>query len=246
MIKTIVWNVAWNKSRWQRDFVHDLFRAESPGLVCLTEAAGMVVPRYPNTLASARDCGYPNPNGAKRKVWLFSDSPWEESTIHRAELTALPPGRFVSAVTKGIRMVGVCIPWRFAHVRNGHRNREPWQDHDAYVAALGSILARYRQELRPVCVLGDFNLALSGTPPFGPREQRLRDAMGGLSFPTGGLRDADQEQLIDHVATSPGCEFTVEQTLSRQTSDGRKVSDHPAIFGQLLHCRSGQEPMNGW
>jgi hypothetical protein len=28
-----------------------------------------------------------------------------------------------------IRFVGVCIPWRDAHVRTGRRDRAPWEDH---------------------------------------------------------------------------------------------------------------------
>ena len=62
----------------------------------------------------------------------------------------IPTGRFISSVTSGIRIIGICIPWRFAHVSTGRKARKPWEDHLSFIQNLS-----FSNE--KTIILGDFN-----------------------------------------------------------------------------------------
>ena len=47
-------------------------------------------------------------------------------------------------------MIGVCIPWRFAHVSTGRKDRKPWEDHLSFTQHLSFPNQR-------TIILGDFN-----------------------------------------------------------------------------------------
>jgi hypothetical protein len=66
-----------------------------------------------------------------------------------------------------VRFIGVCIPWRDAHVKTGKKDKRPWEDHLPYCAALGRVIDRLSREPEPICVLGDFNQRIprAGQPP---------------------------------------------------------------------------------
>ncbi len=110
--------------------------AWQPDVVCYTEVLRPTLPEG-HCLEPAADYGY-NAPAERRKVVLWSRWPWQDADIIGDP--ALPSGRFVSGITAGVRFVGVCIPWQFAHVNRGRRDglrptgghRKPWQDHVAY------------------------------------------------------------------------------------------------------------------
>ena len=62
----------------------------------------------------------------------------------------IPSGRFISGVTNGIKIVGLCIPWRFAHVSTGRKDRKPWEDHLSFIQNLSF-------SNQKTIILGDFN-----------------------------------------------------------------------------------------
>ena len=62
----------------------------------------------------------------------------------------LEPGRFISGITNGIKIVGLCIPWRFAHVSTGRKDRKPWEDHLSFIQNLS-----FSNE--KTIIIGDFN-----------------------------------------------------------------------------------------
>ena len=62
----------------------------------------------------------------------------------------IPSGRFISGITNGIRIVGLCIPWRFAHVSTGRKDRKPWEDHLSFIQNLS-----FSNE--KTIIIGDFN-----------------------------------------------------------------------------------------
>lgn len=150
-MKLLLWNIEWAPSARIRDYVRETLRAESPDVFCLTESTDFFASEYANVITSTEDYGYAN-DGDRRKVWLVSRCEW--TAIDHGEGSDLPPGRFVSGITEGIRIVGVCVPWFDAHVSTGNTNRKCWEDHIAYLRALGPILARYAEDDIPVCVLG--------------------------------------------------------------------------------------------
>jgi len=52
-------------------------------------------------------------------VVLTSNEPWNDVVTEGPD--GMPPGRFVTGVTHGVRVVGVCIPWADAHVSTGRK-----------------------------------------------------------------------------------------------------------------------------
>jgi len=230
-MKLLLWNVEWAPSVRIRDYIRDTLRAESPNIFCLTESTDFFASEYANVITSTDDYGYAN-DGDRRKVWLVSRGEW--TAIEHGERTGLPPGRFVSGITNGIRFVGVCVPWFDAHVSTGNKNRERWEDHIAYLRALAPILAGYAKCDIPVCVLGDFNQRIPATSWNADYIQHLKIAFGaGYTIHTAGTVDVDGEQLIDHIATTRTLRFWLDRTLGRNADAGKSVSDHPALIGRL-------------
>jgi len=230
-MKLLLWNVEWAPSSRIREYVRDTLRAESSDIFCLTESTDFFASDYANVIASTGDYGYAN-DGDRRKVWLVSRHQW--TAIEHGEGSGLPPGRLVSGITAGIRFIGVCVPWFDAHVSTGNKNRERWQDHIAYLRALGPMLSRYAEYDIPVCVLGDFNQRIPATSWNAAYIQHLHAALGDTyTIHTGGTTDVDGEQLIDHVATTRTLRFSLDRTLGRDADAGKRVSDHPALIGTL-------------
>lgn len=77
-----------------------------------------------------------------RKVILWSKNPWRDIDYVGDE--SLPTGRFVSGTTMTsigeIRCIGVCIPWRNAHVSTGRKDKKQWEDHEPYLEGLKKVL----------------------------------------------------------------------------------------------------------
>lgn len=109
----VTWNLEWAPPGTHRGkLIRESIDAERPDVVCYTEVKRDFVPEGHRIEADA-DYGYPH-NGSRRKVIFWSKVPWEEVDV--VGDPALPSGRFASGVCGGVRFVGVCIPWRDAHV----------------------------------------------------------------------------------------------------------------------------------
>lgn len=200
--------------------------AHTPEIICLTEAYRDVLSGLGGyQLEAEADYGYPMVEG-RRKVLLWSRTPWTRTDMVGA--AELPPGRFVAGRTSTalgeIDVIGMCIPWRDAHVSSGQRNRAPWEDHCAYLAGLRSILA---ERNGPAIMLGDFNQQVprSRAPRavFGALEQalgtRLKIATSGPLPPLG-------LSSIDHVALSLELEAAEITALDHRDDQGKLISDH--------------------
>ena len=175
-------------------------------------------------VSGGSDWGYPRKAG-RRKVAMWSRSPWRD--VERDPDPRMPPGRFVSATTDtpvgAVRFIGVCIPWRDAHVRTGRRDAETWGEHLAYLEALESTLS---DEQPPVVLVGDFNQRMPRVRQPARVHQSLIETLGGLELATSGM--VDGSRLIDHVATSSDLDATVERTLPSEDTAGR-LSDHTGV-----------------
>ena len=199
----------------------------------VTEGEEALLPAGGHVLTSGDDYGY-RPVEGRRKVLLWSRRPWRSpDTVGDP---ALPPGRYAAGTTRApggdVRVVGVCVPWRDAHVRTGRRDRAAWVDHLAYLAPLGSLLARERAAHGRLVVAGDLNQRI-------PRRRQpvvvaaaLERALEGLAVVTAG-QGCEGRDLIDHVAVAPppggACRVTC---LPRGGPDGRS-SDHDAVVVDL-------------
>ena len=127
--------------------------------------------------------------------------------------------------------MGVCIPWRDAHVRTGRKDREPWQEHVAYLVGLRRVLAATDG---PAVVAGDFNQRLPRRRQPKAVHEALTGAMGSSwKIISAGVVDDDGADLIDHVAVSPELEGRVTGTIPRAMPDGARLSDHPAVLVEI-------------
>lgn len=202
-------------------------------IVCLTEASAALLEGEGHIIESAADYGYPIVEG-RRKVLLWSRHPWEQAD--RVGHADLPPGRFVSGRTMTpaglIDVIGVCIPWREAHVRSGSRDRVLWQDHLAYLEGLRRILSDRRER---TLVLGDFNQRIPRQ--YSPRHvfEALEAALANFRVATGGPIAPIGKAAIDHVAHTEDLEPLKISGLSNLAPDGRTISDH---FGVAVRLRT--------
>ncbi len=228
----LVWNIEWAAPRSQRGRIIRAIIADlQPDLICMTEGTAAMLPDSGHTIEASADYGY-GATGERRKVLLWSRSPWTD--VDRVGDEEMPGGRFVVGTTRGLRVVGVCIPWRDAHVRTGRKDRAPWEDHLSYLAGLGRVLA---STPGPALVAGDFNQRLPRRRQPKPVHEALKGAMSSWGrIISAGVLDNEGTDLIDHVAVGPGLDGTVTGTIPRTTPHGLRLSDHPGV---LVEVRTG-------
>jgi endonuclease/exonuclease/phosphatase family metal-dependent hydrolase len=227
-MKCLLWNVQWASPSGKagRAIAETLSRID-PDVACFTEVTRTLLPTSGYLIESAKDYGYRAPTD-RRKVVLWSKTDWSE--VDGAGCPTLPSGRFVSGITSGIRFIGICIPWKDAHVRTGRRDRLPWDDHLRYLSGLRTVLNRIAAGTPPVCIMGDFNQAIPRhrQPPIVASELHavLRDR---FSVATSAYPDEAGRPLIDHIAVEPGLHVTIDSIIPRKTADGIVLSDHPGL-----------------
>ncbi|MEO5839136.1 MAG: endonuclease/exonuclease/phosphatase family protein [Acidimicrobiales bacterium] len=228
------WNLQWASPAMARGKrAQSVLDDQHLDVLVATEATLGVLPPDGHVIDAGTDWGYSLKDPARRKVVLWSKQPWDEVDAIGDE--ALPGGRWVAGTTATpiglLRVVGVCIPWKDAHVRTGRRDRMAWEDHAAYLAHLGALL---RSQSRPILVAGDFNQTVPR------RRQRLdvatalTESLEGLTLWTGDPRsggtqeEREEVRLIDHVATTPDLAVTIESLL-RKRDDHGPLSDHTGV-----------------
>jgi exonuclease III len=230
-MKCLNWNLEWKSPSTRAGrLIQDRIAAEDASVICYTETVKSMIPEG-FVIEADPDYGYPN-DGSRRKVMLWSREPWlEVDSFGDGEM---PTGRFVSGITGGIRFVGVCIPWRDAHVRSGRKDRSAWEDHLSYCGGLKRVLARYSGDRTPICLVGDFNQRIprASQPP--QIAKALVDAIpANFTIATEGMTDEEGGCLIDHFVASPGLSISITKIVSRFAGDGTKLSDHPGILASL-------------
>jgi len=230
-MKCLTWNLEWvtAASRRLKD-IRALISDVSADVVCYTEVAQDALPnRF--AITSDPDYGYPI-KSQRRQVMLWSRLPWTD--VDAVGEASMPSGRFVSGVTAGVRFVGICIPWAYAHVSTGRKDRKAWEDHLAYCHALGHVLERYSRLAEPVCVLGDFNQRIPRRSQPKRAYAALRDAIPDtFVITTEGLIDGEGKPLIDHIAVSPGLKPELVEIIPRFSPEGTRLSDHVGISATL-------------
>ncbi|MCY3920124.1 MAG: endonuclease/exonuclease/phosphatase family protein [Chloroflexi bacterium] len=229
------WNVEWATHRAPRG--QEILRrihAHAPDIVCLTEAGIGLLAQPGHAICSQPDSGY-GVKKDRRKVILWSREPWE--SVDCEGTGSLPPGRFVSGVTRTpvgeVRVVGVCIPWFGSRTekKRGSQQKRQWEDHARYLAGLAEVLKR--DSATRLIVLGDFNQAI-GPGSRAPAE--LRSALRG-AFPAGmSIATADltfeERANIDHIAVSD--DLTVGSVAAISNLHGGKpLSDHFGVVTEV-------------
>ena len=180
--------------------------------------------------------GYPIKEG-RRKVVLWSRNPWMD--VDMVGHADLPPGRFVAGRTTcnlgELTVIGVCIPWSMAHVKNARR--KVWEDHIAYLDGLDHILGNLGSER--LVVVGDFNQRMSGHYARKDAANRLKEVISKkLEIATDTVSFSEKE-TIDHLAHTRDLIAVDVEAISNQT-EGGELSDHFGVALTLLD-RHGDE-----
>jgi endonuclease/exonuclease/phosphatase family metal-dependent hydrolase len=206
-----------------------MLEAAIPDVICLTEAFAGNLPDYGEIIEAEADYGYPIRQG-RRKVILWTKHQWADAD--QSGHPDMPGGRFAAATLLSpfgpVRVIGVCIPWAAAHVTSGRRDRVRWEDHGAYLQALGQYLAAIPS--MPTVIMGDFNQTIprrrQPSDVYRSLEERVLQA--GFTATTGGLEMADGSLLIDHILVSSELTGSLRELLPAVTSDQR-LSDHTGV-----------------
>ena len=234
-LSLVNWNVEWATPR-SRKTAEILSRIDrhSPDIVCLTETHTDLLSRDGYTICARPDYGYPITEG-RRKVILWSREPWER--VDDVGTDSLPPGRFVSGVTRisagEVTVIGVCIPWfgSRTEARRGSKRRMRWEDHEEYLSSLSGVLARTASER--LIVMGDFNQRIrqgADTPP--NLYEALRSALPPrMTIATSAL-GLNGRRSIDHIVLSEGLAAESIGVISN-LDGGRTLSDHFGVFAHI-------------
>jgi len=219
-IRVATWNLKWAKPDTDRGRAFEKrLREIDADIVCLTEAYENSFQSFNGQSASSNpDTGYPIHEG-RRKVVIWSR--WGLADVDELGSDRLPSGRFVSAKVQhqiSLNLVGVCIPWKDAHVKGGRQNRERWEDHSIYLSALSDVPQFENKDL-PTLVFGDFNQRMSGKFARKDVHEQLKRTFEQFVIPTGDLQDTDGKSAIDHIAIRGDMEVVDTGVISRFDSN---------------------------
>lgn len=225
------WNTRWASSTTKAGprvaaRVHGL----NADLIVITEGTHEILPPDGYVVDAGPDWGSPSsPLRRKVIVWsrfpLTDESPPTPGALH---------GRLVvaSATTAvgPVRIMGVCIPWRDAHVVSGRCDARPWSEHLDYLDRLDTLL-QVTTGAAPTVMAGDFNQRV-------PRHRqpirvasRLATALRGFSIHTAG--DHAHGPHVDHVATNGGLVCRAVHDWPACDSEG-PLSDHAGVSCTLV------------
>ena len=229
------WNVEWATPRSQRTpEIRKRIDGYRPDVACLTEAHTELLSSGGHVICSRADYGYKTRMNM-RKVMLWSREPWER--VDDLGLGAMPPGRYVSGVTRTpvgeVTVIGTCIPWRGSRTedRRESERKKHWEDHARYLDGLSELLKGVQD--RPLIVMGDFNQRI-GQGKFVPHylQSALQDAMPEhMTIATSTLGHGGR-RCIDHMALSE--EFAAESLCVISNIAGEsKLSDHCGVAATL-------------
>lgn len=234
-LRLVNWNVEWASSRSQRgQIIRQVIQSLEPDVVCITEGYVDFLPDFGHLITSEADYGYPSKAG-RRKVLLWSKFPWRDVSATKG--SEMPPGRYVDGVTQTplgeVRIMGMCIPWRHAHVNTGHRNRVVWEDHRRYLSGLQKRIAKL--SARPLVMTGDFNQRIP--PAYIPADvsrallQLIQE--NALTVITPGPVPPTNHPTLDHIVISNDLISMNVWALPATSSTGRHLSDHEGIVADI-------------
>jgi len=221
MIRIATWNVEWATPRTKAGKrIQQIIKQIDADIFVLTEGCKELMPEG-FVLDGGTDWGYESEDKRRRKVLLWSRYPLADP--FQGEGFKLPEGRFIAATVQhpvgDIRVYGVCIPWKDAHVRSGRKDRAAWEDHITYLEGLRQLIERSKS---PLVVLGDFNQRIPRVSQPVLVAEQLSQCMDSLQVCTAQPQD---KPLIDHIAISNHFSPSNVEIIPDGDEQGR-LSDH--------------------
>ena len=234
-LRVITWNVEWATPNSPRtsEILRRIGR-HAPEVVCLTETHVGLLPQDGHTICSRPDYGYTIKED-RRKVMLWSREPWEQ--VDDVGINSMPPGRFVSGVTKTslgiVTVIGVCIPW-FGSRTEARRKLErkmQWEDHEQYLVGLTKVLGG--GSANRMIAMGDFNqiVGRGSRAPRGLQSALQRAFLSSMTIVTSELAFQGRRS-IDHIALSDDLAVESLDVISN-IYDGQDLSDHFGVIADL-------------
>ena len=219
-MKILIWNTEWAKPNSNREkTIKDIVKTISPDIICITEGYLETWKEFGYVISSNEDYGYKITEG-RRKVILISKESW--SNVDEVGDINMPSGRFISGTTKDIDVIGVCIPWRDAHVNTGRKDKQAWEDHIDYLRGLQQVL---NQKENKTFVMGDFNQRV-------PRKYSRQDVYNAMieTFEDFTIETQNNIQPIDKLAIDHFASKNSSKCISIESidnvQDGVRLSDH--------------------
>jgi endonuclease/exonuclease/phosphatase family metal-dependent hydrolase len=221
MIRVATWNVEWATPETKAGKrIQQIIKQIDADIFVLTEGCKELMPEG-FVFDGGTDWGYESEDKRRRKVLLWSRYPLADP--FQGEGFQLPEGRFIAATVQhpvgDIRVYGVCIPWKDAHVRSGRKDRVAWKDHITYLEGLRQLIERSKS---PLVVAGDFNQRIPRVSQPVIVAEQLSRCMDGLQVSTALPLD---KPLIDHVAISNNFSSSNVEIIPDRNEYG-KLSDH--------------------
>jgi endonuclease/exonuclease/phosphatase family metal-dependent hydrolase len=228
MIRVATWNVEWATPETKAGKrIQRIIEQIDADIFVLTEGCKELMPEG-FVLDGGTDWGYESEDKRRRKVLLWSRYPLADP--FQGEGFQLPEGRFIAATVQhpvgDIRIYGVCIPWKDAHVRTGRKDRTPWKDHSTYLEGLRQLI---QQVDSPLVVAGDFNQRIPRVSQPVLVAEQLSRCTDGLQVCTALPLD---KPLIDHIAVSNHFSFSNVEIIPDRDEHG-KLSDHRGVSAEL-------------
>ena len=219
-MKILIWNTEWAKPKSKREIIiKEIVKDFAPDIICITEGYLETWKEFGYVISSSEDYGYKITKG-RRKVILVSKEPWND--VEQVGEENMPSGRFISGKTKGIDIIGVCIPWKDAHVNTGRKDKQAWEDHIDYLQGLQNICSHKKNK---TFVMGDFNQRV-------PRKYSRQDVYDLMieTFEDFTIETKNNIQPIDKLSidhfASKNADRCKEIESIDNVQDGIKVSDH--------------------
>ena len=234
IVRIGTWNTWWATPTSPRGHrIRAALESRKCDVLCVTEGFAGIAPDSGHVIKAPQDWGYPVEDD-RRKVLLWSKRPWVDVDFVGSD--RLPGGRFLRAGTQTaagtlVTIVGVCVPWRGAHCNGGRNDRDPWQDHLAWLAEFGRL--RSQLPATRLVVLGDFNQRIPRK--WAPKAiyEELLQAFAGLKIATEGTLPGAPRQTIDHIAHSPDLTQRGVSVWLDKDAEGR-LSDHLGVLGEFI------------
>lgn len=238
-LKVVTWNVQWATPKSQRTpEILARIDGHAPDVVCLTEVNDTLLSKDGFTISAQPDYGYTIKEG-RRKVVLWSRHPWAQVDVVGSD--TLPPGRFVSGVTRtpagDVTVLGICIPWFGCRTEayREERRKARWEDHETYLAGLTEIMKQL--PANRLIGMGDFNQVVG---PGARAPRKLQTALQ-QAFPAGMTLVTTEtafqgRKSIDHIVLSNDLAAESPHPISNY-HQGTRLSDHFGVAATVTAQR---------